>query len=33
MLPRHSHYLEVMVKQETGWKISECIIMDELQLP
>jgi len=33
MLPRHSHYLEVMVKRDIGWKVSECIIMDELQLP
>jgi uncharacterized protein (TIGR02246 family) len=33
MLPRHSHYLEVLVKRDTSWKVSECIIMDELQLP
>lgn len=33
MLPRHSHYLEVLVKQNSGWKVSECIIMDELQHP
>jgi uncharacterized protein (TIGR02246 family) len=33
MLPRHSHYLEVMVKKDGVWKISECMIMDELQHP
>ena len=30
MLPRHSHYIEVLVKQAGGWKISECMIMDEI---
>jgi uncharacterized protein (TIGR02246 family) len=33
MLPRHSHYLEVMVKKGGVWKISECMIMDEIQHP
>ncbi len=32
MQPRHSYYLEVLVKQAGGWKISECMIMDEIQL-
>jgi uncharacterized protein (TIGR02246 family) len=30
MQPRHSYYLEVLVKQAGGWKISECMIMDEI---
>ena len=30
MLPRHSHYLEVLVKTDAGWKISQSMIMDEL---
>jgi uncharacterized protein (TIGR02246 family) len=29
MLPRHSYYLEVLVKKEGAWKITDCIIMDE----
>jgi uncharacterized protein (TIGR02246 family) len=33
MAPRHSHYLEVVVKKAGVWKISECIIMDEIQHP
>ena len=33
MLPRHSHYLEVLEKTDNGWKITECIIMDELNRP
>jgi uncharacterized protein (TIGR02246 family) len=33
MLPRHSHYLEVLAKTDSGWKITECIIMDELPSP
>jgi uncharacterized protein (TIGR02246 family) len=33
MLPRHSHYLEVLAKRDNGWKITECIIMDELNRP
>jgi uncharacterized protein (TIGR02246 family) len=33
MLPRHFHYLEVLVKRDTSWKITECIIMDELNRP
>jgi uncharacterized protein (TIGR02246 family) len=33
MLPRHSHYLEVLAKTNAGWKITECIIMDEIPLP
>jgi uncharacterized protein (TIGR02246 family) len=33
MLPRHSHYVEVMVKEGSGWKISECMIMDEVPRP
>lgn len=33
MPPRHSHYLEVLAKTDTGWKITECIIMDELARP
>ncbi|MGA3041494.1 MAG: SgcJ/EcaC family oxidoreductase [Bryobacteraceae bacterium] len=30
MLPRHSTYLEVLVKKDGAWKISDSIIMDEL---
>ena len=33
MLPRLSHYLEVLEKTDNGWKITECIIMDELNRP
>ncbi len=33
MLPRHSHYLEVLARTDSGWKITECIIMDELSRP
>jgi uncharacterized protein (TIGR02246 family) len=33
MLPRHSYYLEVLVNRDGVWKISDCIIMDELKLP
>lgn len=33
MLPRHSYYLEVMVKKDGVWKISECLIADEIQHP
>jgi uncharacterized protein (TIGR02246 family) len=33
MAPRHSHYIEVLVKTDAGWKISDGMIMDELQLP
>jgi uncharacterized protein (TIGR02246 family) len=32
MLPRHSYYLEVLVKRDGVWKISECMIMDEIRL-
>ena len=28
MLPRHSYYLEVLVKKDGSWKISDSIIMD-----
>jgi len=31
MLPRHSYYLEVLVKQNGVWKISDSIIMDQLK--
>ncbi len=31
MQPRHSYYLEVLVKSDNRWKISESIIMDEIQ--
>ena len=31
MAPRHSHYIEVLVKSDAGWKISDCMIMDEIQ--
>jgi uncharacterized protein (TIGR02246 family) len=30
MLPRHSYYLEVLVKKGGFWKISDSMIMDEL---
>jgi uncharacterized protein (TIGR02246 family) len=30
MLPRHSYYLEVLVKRDGSWKISDSIIMDQL---
>ena len=30
MLPRHSYYLEVLVKKGGAWKISDSIIMDLL---
>jgi len=30
MAPRHSYYLEVLVKKDGAWKISECLIMDEI---
>jgi uncharacterized protein (TIGR02246 family) len=30
MHPRHSYYLEVLIKTDAGWKISECLIMDEI---
>jgi uncharacterized protein (TIGR02246 family) len=33
MLPRHSYYLEVLVKTDRGWKITECLIMDQIPLP
>ncbi len=33
MLPRHSYYMEVMVKKNGAWKISDCIIMDEIPRP
>jgi len=33
MQPRHSYYLEVLVKRNGAWKISECIIMDEIPHP
>lgn len=33
MKPRHSIYLEVLVRQAGTWRISECLIMDELQHP
>jgi uncharacterized protein (TIGR02246 family) len=33
MLPRHSYYLEVMVKKDGVWKVSECLIADEVQHP
>jgi hypothetical protein len=33
MQPRHSYYLEVLVKRNGVWKITDSIIMDELHLP
>ena len=33
MHPRHSYYLEVLVKRDEGWKISECMIMDLITNP
>jgi uncharacterized protein (TIGR02246 family) len=30
MLPRHSYYLEVLVKKDRSWKVSDSIIMDQL---
>jgi uncharacterized protein (TIGR02246 family) len=30
MVPRHSYYLEVLVKKDGSWKISDSIIMDLL---
>jgi uncharacterized protein (TIGR02246 family) len=33
MQPRHSFYLEVLVKRNGQWKICDSIIMDELHLP
>lgn len=33
MKPRHSYYLEVLVKLDRDWKISECLIADEIQHP
>ena len=33
MKPRHSIYLEVLVRQAGTWRISECLIMDVLQHP
>jgi uncharacterized protein (TIGR02246 family) len=32
MGPRHSHYLEVLVKKDGAWKITESMIMDEINL-
>jgi hypothetical protein len=28
MPPRHSYYLEVLVKQDGVWKISDAMVMD-----
>ncbi len=33
MAPRYSHYLEVLVKSEGAWLISDSIIMDEYPRP
>jgi uncharacterized protein (TIGR02246 family) len=33
MLPRHSYYLEVFVKKDGAWKVTDSIIMDQLQHP
>jgi len=33
MLPRHSWYMQVMVKKDGVWKISENLIADEVQHP
>jgi uncharacterized protein (TIGR02246 family) len=33
MKPRYSHYLEVLVKTDGGWLISDSIIMDEYPKP
>ncbi|RXH57800.1 YybH family protein [Granulicella sibirica] len=32
MEPRHSYYLEVLVKKDGAWKISDCLIMDLIHL-
>lgn len=31
MLPRHSFYMEVLVKNDGVWKISDAMIMDQLR--
>jgi len=33
MLPRHSYYLEVFVKKDGAWKVTDSIIMDQLHHP
>ena len=33
MAPRYSHYMEVLVKQDGGWLISDSMIMDEYPRP
>ncbi len=33
MAPRHSYSLEVLVKNDGAWKISDCLIADEIPHP